>query len=105
MLPNSMRTTEVDTARERQEAEGEGSRLLPLREGEVGGGDKVREKFNERAQVEGSIGAVKSARRVQSATGTLAEVMGVCGQRSVLGLNLNKLIRGLAARRQVVLVG
>jgi len=31
--------------------------------------------------------------------------MGVCGQRSVLGFNLNKLMNGLAARRDVVLVG
>jgi IS5 family transposase len=70
-------------------------------------GDKVREKLvNERAQVEGSIGAVKSARYgFNRPPARSAEMMGVCGQRSVLGLNLNKLIRGLAARRQVVLVG
>ena len=33
------------------------------------------------------------------------EMMGVCGQRAVLGLNLNKVIRGLAERNEVVLVG
>jgi hypothetical protein len=32
-------------------------------------------------------------------------MMGVCGQRAVLGLNLNKLVRGLAARTGMVLVG
>ena len=68
---------------------------------------KVKDKLvNERAQVEGSIGTVKSDRygfnrpRARS-----AEMMGVCGQRAVLGLNLNKVIRGLAERNEVVLVG
>ena len=70
-------------------------------------GDKVKEKLvNERAQVEGSIGTVKSARYgFNRPPARSAEMMGVCGQRSVLGLNLNKMIRGLAARREVVLVG
>jgi len=32
-------------------------------------------------------------------------MMGACGQLALLGFNLNKLARGLAARRQVELVG
>ena len=32
-------------------------------------------------------------------------MMGACGQRAVLGFNLNKLIRELAARNEVPLVG
>jgi len=56
--------------------------------------------------VEGCIGSVKSRKygfnkpAAKSAAG-----MGVCGQRSVLGFNLNKLMNGLAERRRVVLVG
>lgn len=68
---------------------------------------KVKDKLvSERAQVEGCIGSVKSRKygfnkpAAKSAAG-----MGVCGQRSVLGFNLNKLMNGLAARRRVVLVG
>ena len=68
---------------------------------------KVKAKLvSERAQVEGCIGSVKSRKygfnkpAAKSAAG-----MGVCGQRSVLGFNLNKLMNGLAERRRVVLVG
>ena len=68
---------------------------------------KVKDKLvSERAQVEGCIGSVKSRKygfnkpAAKSAAG-----MGVCGQRSVLGFNLNKLMNGLADRRRVVLVG
>jgi len=68
---------------------------------------KVKDKLvNERAQVEGSIGTVKSARYgFNRPAARSAEMMGVCGQRAVLGLNLNKLIRGLAGRRDLVLAG
>jgi hypothetical protein len=68
---------------------------------------KVKDKLvSERAQVEGCIGSVKSRKygfnkpAAKSVAG-----MGVCGQRSVLGFNLNKLINGLAERRRVILVG
>jgi transposase, IS5 family len=60
----------------------------------------------ERAQVEGGIGAVKSTRygfhrpRARS-----ARMMGACGQLAVLGFNLNKLVRGLATRNKVEVVG
>lgn len=67
----------------------------------------IKDKLvSERAQVEGGIGSVKSRKygfnkpAAKSAAG-----MGVCGQRSVLGFNLNKLINGLTERRRVVLVG
>lgn len=68
---------------------------------------KVKEKLvNERAQVEGSIGTVKGARYgFNRPPARSAAMMGVCGQRAVLGLNLNKVIRGIAARREVELVG
>jgi len=70
-------------------------------------GEKVKEKLvNERAQVEGSIGTVKSSRYgFNKPVARSVEMMGVSGQRSVLGLNLNKLIRDLASRREVVVVG
>lgn len=69
--------------------------------------EKVKDKLvNERAQVEGSIGAVKSGRYgFNRPAARSAEMMGVCGQRAVLGLNLNKLIRGLAERKKLALVG
>ncbi|MEK7731803.1 MAG: transposase [Planctomycetota bacterium] len=69
--------------------------------------NKVKEKLvNERAQVEGSIGTVKSPRYgFNRPSVRSAEMMGVSGQRSVFGLNLNKLIRGLAERKELVLVG
>jgi hypothetical protein len=68
---------------------------------------KIKDKLvSERAQVEAGIGSIKSPKygfnrpAVKS-----AHTMGMCGQRSVLGFNLNKLINGLAERRRVVLVG
>lgn len=61
---------------------------------------------NERAQVEGSIGTIKSAKYgFNRPTARSVEMMGVCGQRAVLGLNLNKLVRGIAQRNKMVLVG
>ena len=68
---------------------------------------KVKERLvNERAQVEGSIGTVKSNRYgFNRPAARSVGMMGVCGQRAVLGLNLNKLVRGLAERRKLVVVG
>lgn len=81
--------------------------VAPLGKAKWAVGNKVKEKLvNERAQVEGSIGAVKSGRYgFNRPPARSAEMMGVCGQRSVFGLNLNKLIRGLAERKAMVLVG
>jgi len=67
----------------------------------------IKEKLlRERAQVEGGIGAIKNGRYGFSLPAARsAAMMGVCGQRAVLGLNLNKLVRGLAGRQRTVLVG
>ena len=68
---------------------------------------KMKDKLvSERAQVEGGIGTLKAAKYgFNRPTAKSAAAMGVCGQRSVLGFNLNKLMNGLAERRGVVLVG
>lgn len=68
---------------------------------------KIKDKLvSERAQVEGGIGAIKSAKYgFNRPAAKSAAAMGVCGQRSVLGFNLNKLMNGLAERRKIVLVG
>lgn len=70
-------------------------------------GGAMREKLvNERAQVEGGIGAIKNGRYgFNRPAARSVAAMAMCGQRAVLGLNLNKLIRGLAARKEMVLVG
>lgn len=61
---------------------------------------------SERAQVEGGIGTIKCGKYgFNKPSARSATTMGACGQRAVLGYNLNKLIRGLAARRGMVLVG
>lgn len=68
---------------------------------------KVKHKLvSERAQVEGGIGVLKSQKFGFNRPAARSEAaMGVCGQRSVLGFNLNKLMNGLAAHRNVILVG
>jgi hypothetical protein len=68
---------------------------------------RVKERLiSERAQVEGGIGAIKSGKYgFNRPPAKSAAAMGVCGQRAVLGFNLNKLMNGLAERRRVVLVG
>jgi IS5 family transposase len=67
----------------------------------------MREKLvRERALVEGGIGAIKNERYgFNQPRARSAAMMAVCGQRAVLGLNLNKLARGLAAREGMALVG
>jgi IS5 family transposase len=61
---------------------------------------KVKEKLvRERALVEGCIGSIKSQRYGFNRPGARSEeMMGACGQRAVLGFNLNKLQRALAGR-------
>jgi len=68
---------------------------------------KIKDKLvSERAQVEGCIGSVKSRKYgFNRPAAKSADAMGVCGQRSVLGFNLNKLMNGLADRRKMALVG
>lgn len=61
---------------------------------------------SERAQVEGGIGTIKCGKYgFNKPAARSAATMGACGQRAVLGFNLNKLIRGIAERREMVLVG
>jgi hypothetical protein len=66
----------------------------------------VRERLiAERALVEGSIGTIKCAKYgFNRPAARSATMMGVCGQRAVLGLNLTKLVRGIAEKRRLALV-
>ena len=59
---------------------------------------KIRDKLiRERAQVEGSIGTIKGQKYgFNRPAARSAAMMGVCGQRTALGANLAKLVRGLA---------
>lgn len=61
---------------------------------------------SERAQVEGGIAAIKMRKYgFTRPAAKSAASMGMCGQRAVLGFNLNKLVRGLAEREGMALVG
>jgi len=59
---------------------------------------KVKDRLiKERALVEGSIGTIKCPKYgFNKPAARSAAMMGVCGQRAVLGLNLTKLVRGVA---------
>jgi hypothetical protein len=67
--------------------------------------DVMRDKLvSERVRVEGSIGTIKCARYGFNRPRARSEaMMGYCGQRAVLGLNLNKLVSELADRRGIAL--
>jgi hypothetical protein len=66
----------------------------------------ARRLGKERALIEGSIGAVKSSRyNFNRPRARSVAMMGTCGQLAVLGFNLNKLARGLAAKRELRLAG
>jgi hypothetical protein len=69
--------------------------------------EKVRQRMvKERAEIEAGIGAVKSGRYgFHRPPARSMAMMGACGQRAVLGFNLNKLIRQIAARDQFALAG
>lgn len=61
---------------------------------------------SERAQVEGGIGTLKHHKYgFNRPAARSVAMMGACGQLAVLGFNLNKMVRELAKRSQVVLVG
>lgn len=61
---------------------------------------------SERAQVEAGIGTIKARKYgFTRPAARSAATMGMCGQRAVLGFNLNKLARGLAERQGLALVG
>jgi hypothetical protein len=69
-------------------------------------GKMKKRLVSERAQVEGGIGTIKCGKYgFNKPAARSATTMGACGQRAVLGFNLNKLIRGIAARREMELVG
>ena len=60
--------------------------------------------IRERAMVEGSIGTIKCPKYgFNRPAARSAAMMGVCGQRAVLGLNLTKLLRGVAERKGIAL--
>jgi len=60
--------------------------------------------IRERAMVEGSIGTIKCPKYgFNRPAARSAAMMGVCGQRAVLGLNLTKLLRGVAERKRIAL--
>lgn len=62
--------------------------------------------IHERALVEAGIGSIKSSRYgFNRPAARSAAMMGACGQRAVMGFNLNKLVRHLAERRDAALVG
>jgi hypothetical protein len=67
----------------------------------------VKEQLvSERAQVEAGIGTIKCGKYgFTRPAAKSVDTMGMCGQRAVLGFNLNKLVRRLAERREMVLVG
>lgn len=61
---------------------------------------------SERAQVEGGIGTIKHAKYgFNRPAARSARMMGFCGQSATLGFNLNKLVRELAKKEKVKLVG
>jgi hypothetical protein len=68
-------------------------------------GDVKKELIRERTLVEGSIGTIKRQRYGfnRPAAHSVA-MMGVCGQRAVLGFNLGKLVRGVAQKRRLEVV-
>jgi len=62
--------------------------------------------IKERAKIEGSIGALKSSRYgFHRPAARSVAMMGACGHRAVLGLNLNKLARDIARRHEMALTG
>ena len=81
--------------------------LAPRGQTEWSVSGRVKEQLvKERALVEAGIGTVKSAKYgFNRPAARSVAMMGACGQRAVLGFNLNKLIRELAARNEVALVG
>jgi len=64
---------------------------------------KIKDRLiRERALVEGSIGTIKCPKYgFNKPAARSAAMMGVCGQRAVLGLNLTKLARGAAGKSEI----
>lgn len=70
-------------------------------------GERVRDQLvRERAKVEGGIGTIKSLRYgFNRPAARSAAMMGSCGQRAVLGFNVNKLVRELGKRTGIPVLG
>jgi transposase, IS5 family len=69
-------------------------------------GTLKKKLVSERAQVEGGIGTMKHSKYgFNRPAARSVPMMGACGQLAALGFNLNKLVRELAKRRGMVLVG
>jgi molybdopterin converting factor small subunit len=68
---------------------------------------RVKEELiRERTLVEGSIGTIKCQKYgFNRPAARSAAMMGMCGQRAALGLNLTKLVRGAAEKRKLTLAG
>jgi hypothetical protein len=68
---------------------------------------KVKDRLiRERAMVEGSIGTIKCPKYgFNRPAARSTAMMGLCGQRAVLGLNLTKLFRGVAGKQGIALAG
>ena len=79
--------------------------LAPRGKGQWKVEGKVKDRLiRERALVEGSIGTVKCPKYgFNRPAARSAAMMGVCGQRAVLGLNLTKLLRGAAEQQGIAL--
>ena len=67
----------------------------------------VRDRLvKERALVEAGIGTIKSPRYGFNRPAARSQrMMGACGQRAVIGFNVNKLVRELAGRKEMKLSG
>lgn len=62
--------------------------------------------IRERALVEGSIGTIKCQKcGFNRLAARSAAMMGVCGQRAALGLNLSNLVRCIARKQRLTLAG
>jgi hypothetical protein len=81
--------------------------LAPLGQAKWPVSEKVKQKLvKERALIEAGIGTIKCAKYgFNKPAARSVQKMGVCGQRAVLGFNLNKLVRELAKRRELAVVG
>jgi hypothetical protein len=81
--------------------------LAPRGRAEWSVGQEVRDRLvRERAQVEAGIGTIKGSRYgFNRPAARSAPMMGACGQRAVLGFNVTKLVRELAERKEMELVG
>jgi hypothetical protein len=81
--------------------------LAPLGQAKWEVSESVKDKLvRERALIEAGIGTIKCSRYgFNRPAARSTEKMGVCGQRAVLGFNLNKLLREIAKRRNTVVVG